>query len=327
MPTKHLLILIGVIVLTTLASFYSGFSLSKIYKKDNIVANNTNPDDNLKPYFRDEIILISKEEPHYTVIAHVTRSLDQNSKYIHRQKMFFYDGKKWQNKSVSVSSDNSSIEKTALVLNWLVEDDPSLVLKQSVKGDLLIDKTNVKFEVPMITNEMGIRSLENYTIFRSEASGKLIVNGKEYDSNVLYTRIYSYATSIDMIEVSEPVGIDTDWVAFWDNEGNFYNIDETVVDSKIKGKYKSHSIAVFKDKDQKVQKSFTLDIQKKADLGYKISIMDKINSVIDVNFLNSVSKNTPSSPYTWMTGQLKGTVRLENGKTINGFGIYEQIYQ
>ncbi len=325
MSTKQYSIIVFVIVICTLISFYSGYFFKGSNKDDNTITDT----DNTKtvPYFKDEIILITKDKPHYTLIAQASRSFKTDALFSHRQKVFFFDGKEWQSKASNITSGKSDIEKTAVIPSWEIKDDPSFVLRQSVKGSILINNNKIEFDVPELNNEIGIRSLVDYTLFRSESRGKLVIDGKEYESYVLYSRTYSQATSISLVEVSDPLGINTDWVAFWDLNGNFYNIDKTTVDDNYKGDYKSHTIAVYKDSDEKVQKSFTVDIQKKTDNGYQIKMLEKINSYLDVYFLNTVNKNITSSPYNWKTGQIEGSIRLDNGKVIKGIGIYEQLYQ
>ena len=324
MSTKQYSLVVLLTVVGILSSFFSGYYFKNILLKTS-VEEKTDPS-NLKPYFSDEIVLISKEKPHYTLIAYNSRR-SKDKFYSQSEKLLFFDGKEWKSNAINIDSEDLNIAQTPMIPKWEITVDPSLVLKQSVKGEAKINNNSIHFEVPLLQNELGVRSLDGYTLFRSESSGKLTINGKEYDSYVLYSRTYSYNASIDLIAVTEPLGINTDYIAFWDNDGNFYNIDETNVDNKNKGRYKKHSIAIFKDKDERVQKSFNLSVQKNKDIGYKINVFEKINRSFTVNFLNSVNKSVTESPYNWKTGQIEGEVKLENGKTIKGFGIYEYIYQ
>lgn len=327
MSTKQYSVIIFVIVTSILASFYSGFFLKDLLKKEIKTAVSGNTANAMVPYFNDEIVIVTKEAPHNTLIAYSSRSSRTQGEYSHNQRIFFFDGKKWEKNSAKATTNSSDIAKTPIFPTWNIKDAPTLVLKQEVAGTAQIDNNKIEFSIPVINNELGIRSMPEYTIFRSEAPSTLTINGKEYESYALYTRVYSYASSIDLIEVSNPVGINTDWVAFWDTNGNFYNIDKTSVDQNYKGEYKSHSIAIYKDNEGKVQKSFDTNVQKKQNNGYKIDIFEKINTSLNLDILNTTSKNTGNSPYTWNTGQIKGSVVNKNGKTIQGFGIYEQLYQ
>ena len=290
MTTKQYVFVVAIFVLSVLASFYSGYFLKDLLIKANVGTDTSQS--NLKPYFSDEIILISKNKPHYTLIAYSSRSSKKNLLFSQTQRVFFFDGNRWQKKFFNTDSKESEIAKTPIIPSWNIEVDPTLVLKERVGGEIQIDSNKIGFDVPEIDNELGIRSQEDYTIFRSEATGKLIVNGKEYESYVLYSRTYSYSVSIDLVRITDPLGINTDWVAFWDNEGNFYNVDKTSVDDNYKGVYKSHSIAVLKDNLGRVQKSFSLAIKKKSTTGYIVDITDGINRSIDVNILNSIVGNS-----------------------------------
>lgn len=308
MSTNKYFLIVIFVVFSLLISFYSGYFLKNSLTREG--------SSNLKPYFSDEIILITKDEPHITLIAYSSRKSLDNKTYTHRQKVFFFDGSTWEAKLENKTSDTPQIVTSQMVPKWNITNDPSLVLKQSVNGEILVNNHKIQFVVPAIYNELGIRSLENYTVFRSETTGKLIIDGKEFESHVLYTRNYAYASAINLIEVTKPIGIETDWVAFWDEKGNFYNID-----------YKSHSIGVLKDKDSKIQKSFDIEIDKGIQDVYKINILEPVSRQLDLNFLNYVDKNINPSPYFWETGQLNGYVKLKSGEKINGFGIYEQLYQ
>lgn len=328
MSTKQYVLTIFTVVLTVLGSFYSGYFLKELITKndDKNIPQKTKRE--VIPYFNDEIVLITKDKPHYTLIANASRFSNENDSYTNRQKIFFFDGIQWTSKFSTVDSDSLSITTTPTIPKWEVIDDPSRVLKQSVKGNVQTDNSFIEFNVPLITNELGIRSLAGYTVFRSEANGELTIDGKKYVSYVLYTRTYSYNASIGLIALSkDPIGIGTDWIAFWDAEGNFYNIDETIVDDKEVGPYKSHSIAVLKDNEGRVKKSFTLNIQKNNDIGYDVNILEGINKTINTKFLNAVSRNPTNQFVDNKIGQLEGMIKLENGKVIKGFGIYEYIRQ
>jgi hypothetical protein len=62
-------------------------------------------------------------------------------------------------------------------------------------------------------------------------------------------------------------------------------------------------------------------------LGYKINVTDKVKADISVNFLNSISKTRENSKYDNMIGQVSGEIKLSNGTTVKGIGIYEYINQ
>lgn len=324
MSTKHYSLIVLFAVVSILVSFYSGFFLKEITLKSKDFSETPR---NYMPYFQDEIIIITKDKPRYTLIASTARFTSDNVLYKHRQKIFFFDGTSWQKMASDMYTENTDIKPTSYMPKWEIKDDPSLVLKQSVSGQVDIEKYKISFEVPTITNELGIRSLSNYTIFRSEADAEMTINGVQYDSNVLYTRTYSYNAAIESIAISNPIGIKTDWFAFWDENGNFYNVDETVVDDTKRGEYKSHSIAVFKDSEERVVKSFDNEIQKINTGTYQVKTSSPTEKEFYLNFINSFNKDETNKVVNNSIGQIEGYVTSDAGKTIKGFGIYEYIYQ
>lgn len=326
MSTKQYFIVVLVVVFSVLGAFYSGFFLKDLVIKTDSLSIPENK--SLIPYFNDEIVLISKEKPNITLVANASRFYNSGGSYTHRQKIFFFDGIKWSSEFSTTNSNDLKIASTNTIPSWTVTDDPSRVLKQKIKGTVKTEKYMVEFSVPVITNELGIRSLEDYTVFRSEADGEIVIDNKRYESYVLYTRTYSYNSSVGLVNLSkEPIGVNTDWLAFWDENGNFYNIDETIVDRMESDPYKSHSIAVIKDANGNVQKSFELDIKVKSNIGYNINVKDNVSRLITVNFINSIKRNPTNKFVDNKIGQVVGEVKLENGETIKGIGLYEYIYQ
>jgi hypothetical protein len=329
MSTKQYVLTIFAVVLTILGSFYSGFFLKDLLKTDSkiITKENTNKQ-KFEPNFIDEIILVTKEKPHRTLILSAIRTFATEDINNYTIKAFYFNGDKWVRKiSEGKSTELDNIPVTPIVPIWKINSDPSYMLKQNVSGETNIDSNFIKFNIPIFNNEMGIRSSPKYTKFMSEADGVLTIDDKEYDSYALYSRIYSFNSPEGLIFTSDPSGIETEWLAFWDTDGNFYGIDETVVDNKkTLDSYKAHSLAVVKDKDGKVQKSFTLDLQKNGFEKYSIDIKENINKLISVNKLNSINKSVNETDI-WITGLAEGEVKTTNEKNIKGFGIFEQISQ
>jgi hypothetical protein len=212
------------------------------------------------------------------------------------------------------------------VKSWVINTDPSRVLKQTVQGDIAIDSNSLKFNTAILQNEIGIRSLPGYTKFMSEGSGILNANGTNYPVYVIYTRIYSLNAQ-EIQFYTQPFGLTTDWIAFWDNSGNFYHIDSTSVD-KPTPTYQTHNLAVLKDVNGAITKSFDLSINrgtKNPPEQYSVMINNPINATLNFNRINGVNK-AANSTYTWYMGDIEGTVQKENGEKINGIGLVEYIH-
>ncbi|MEK7168748.1 MAG: hypothetical protein AAB778_01935 [Patescibacteria group bacterium] len=329
MPTKRYFLIVVLTVLTILGSFYSGFFLKNSLSPNTNIDTNTNiVQQKYKPNFIDEIILVTKEKPYQALILTAIRTYSNENINNYTIKAFYFNGQKWLKEiSEGKSKELDNIPKTPLIPIWEIINDPSYMLKQSSNGEVNIDEKSIKFEIPTFYNEMSIRSSPKYTKFMSETDGTLIIDDKEYDSYILYSRIYSFSPPEGLIFISDPAGIETEWLAFWDNNGNFYTIDETVVDNKkTLDTYKAHSLGMVKDKDGKVQKSFILNLERNGLKKYSVDIKENINKTIDITKLDSINKSV-NGVDIWLTGLVEGEVKTKDGKSLKGLGVFEQISQ
>lgn len=330
MSTKQYTIIVFVTVFAILMSFFSGFYLKESvlnYKSNQNYQTNFNQQ-LFKPNFIDEAIITTDSTPKITLIISAIRTYRDTSLNNYTIKAFYYDGEKWLKEiAEGTSKELENIPSTIIVPKWEILNDPSYMLRQSVSGTIEIDQQKIKFTIPLIENEIGIRSFYKYTKFISESKGEIFINNKKYNANVVYSRIYSFNPPESLIFTSDPSGIETEWLAFWDEGNNFYTIDETTVDNKItKDTYKAHSIAVKKDVQGKISKSFLLSIFKTDTNDYRVEIGEPINETLTIQKINFSNKSINGSDI-WNTGQTKGSVKTSNGKIINGFGIFESISQ
>jgi len=276
-------------------------------------------------YFEDTIIAITKDSPHMTFAATVTR-LQGDKNYTQRSRMSYNDGKNWNRFSDSKTTTDSTIVRDNLVKSWVTNIDPSRVLKESIKGELDTNDTKILFSTNNLDNEIGIRSLPGYTKFMSHGTGSVTINGETHQAYILYDRIYSLNAS-DIQFYNQPFGLTTDWVAFWDTDGNFYHVDATTVD-KPTNIYQTHHIGIFDDKNYAVTKTFNVSISRDAQVppaAYTINLKAPIAKTLTFKRTTSVNK-APGSSYQWYMGNIEGTVTTTGGKTINGIGLVEYIH-
>ncbi|MFZ3301714.1 MAG: hypothetical protein WA152_03315 [Microgenomates group bacterium] len=326
MSNKQYYFIVFFFVLSTLASFYSGFFLKRSvinYSPNSPFSQNQK----FKPNLIDELILISKNKPHKILITSATRTSTDNELNNYTIKIFFFDGNKWTNQiSEGKSKELEDIPSTVIIPEWNIISESSYVLEQEIDGNAKIDGAEISFQIPVIHNEMSIKSSPRYTKFMSASEGTLTINGIEYDSYALYNRFYSYNPPENLILGQDLTGLETEWLAFWDEDGNFYNIDDTTVNDKIRNdSYKAHSLAIYKDTMERVQKSFNFKVNLDKNKNYKVDIYDGINKEISVKKINSVNKSINQTDM-WISGLATGTI-TEGNKVKNGFGIYQQISQ
>lgn len=277
-----------------------------------------------KFYFDDTIVLISKDKPYKALVATVTRN-QKESNYLQNTRVSYFNGESWSRKSSNKIINDSTIVSSDLVKKWDISVDPSRVLKENINGEITIDNSTLNFNTGLLTNEIVVRSLPGYTKFLSKGEGTLIINSINYPVYILYTRIYSLnASEIQFYDT--PFGLLTDWLVFWDNEGNMYHADATSVD-KPTPNYQTHQIGIKETLDGSVTRTFQLNINRDSTIPpahYNVSFGTPIDDKLDFNRINSINK-APNNSFTWYMGTVEGQVTKANGQNINGVGLIEYI--
>lgn len=276
-----------------------------------------------KAYFDDTVMLVSKKDPAVSLIATATRN-QQEKGYVQNTRVSVFDGKSWARKTGQATTDTSTIVSGTIVKNWTTETDPSRVLKEKSSGEINLNDLQIKFSTNTLQNEISVRSQPGYTKFMSNGEGTLTINNQSYPAYVLYTRIYSLNAS-EIQFYDQPFGLTTDWVAFWDENGNFYHVDTTSV-SKPTDIYKTHKLGVMETNTGSVLKTFAVTTTRDQITPpdkYTFNLQNPVDVTLNLERLNSLNK-APNNSYKWFVGQVKGTATL-NGQTINGVGIVEYI--
>lgn len=278
-----------------------------------------------KHYFDDTIIVVTKDKPQINLVATVTRA-EQDNNYAQSTRVSYYDGKDWTRQLDSKSTQDSAIVSNKLVKSWSTIIDPSRVLKQTAQGEITINNSSVVFSTGTLQNEIGIRSLPGYTKFLSNGAGTLTVNGVAHPAYILYTRIYSL-NAAEIQFYNQPFGVTTDYIAFWDTQGNFYHVDATSVD-KPTPTYQTHQLGIMEDVNGAVEKTFSVTVNrnsKNPPAQYTVSLNNPIGATLNFNRVNEINK-APNGSFTWYMGNIEGTVKRPNGESLSGIGLVEYIH-
>lgn len=277
-----------------------------------------------KHFFVDAFMAVTKSTPHKTIVASDTRN-EQDSGFLHNTKVSFFNGTSWSRKSDFKTLPDSTIVSNQYIKSWSIATDETRVLKQSVNGEIALDSNKIVFSTGTLQNEIGMRSMPGYTRFMSQGTGRVWINGVEEEAYVLYNRTYSLNSS-DIQFYSQPLGLLTDWIAFWDTENNFYHVDVTNV-AKPTAIYQTHQIAILDDNNHGVYKTFSVDIKRDTNnlpSHYTVSLNAPINVILDFDrkdyYNRSVNESLP-----WIMGNIEGSVTGTNGQKIKGIGILEYI--
>lgn len=349
--SKIFIIVIVIIGFTT--TFVSGYLLSRLFATEQNVTTGTNPQTKNIPYikdatpyptsnnpqveqdstkflpgkhyFDDTIVIVTKDKPQINLVATVTRA-EQDNNYAQSTRVSYYDGSNWTRQSASKTSQDSTIVSNNLVKSWNTAIDPSRVLRQTAQGEITINNSSLIFSTGVLQNEIGIRSLPGYTKFISNGTGTLTVNGVAHQAYILYTRIYSL-NAAEIQFYNQPFGVTTDYIAFWDTQGNFYHVDATSVD-KPTPTYQTHQLGIMEDTNGAIEKTFSVTVNrdsKNPPEQYVATLNSPIGATLKFNRVNGINK-APNGSFTWYMGNIEGTVQRPNGESLSGIGLVEYIH-
>ncbi len=337
---KNPIVIVLLVLLGFICTFLTGFYLSYLLnaEKDSLPLATPVPSNAVatgsaelttqflpdKFYFEDTAILMSKTEPRYTIASTVARAEVQDG-YTQSARISYFDGSKWVRKIDTLKTKDSAVVTTSLLRKWQITYDPSRVLKQSAIGGFSVNGTTIDFVTGTLANEIGMRSLPGYTKFMSRGEGSLTINGTRHEAFVLYTRIYSSNASAIQFYTT-PLGVTTDWTAFWDQSGNFYHVDKTSV-AKPTEIYQTHEIGVRESSDGNVIKTFKVDARHdapKAPKLFTLGLGAPLSETLQLSVVNQFDKY-PGISYVWFMGHVQGEVKKADGTSDPGFGLVEFI--
>lgn len=275
-------------------------------------------------YFDDTILVLTEETPARAFLITATRKQTADG-FQQSTRTSFFDGQTWVRKQTGQTYQDSGIHANTFIRSWNVGLHPSRVLRQSVRGEFTVNNQRVVVTMPNLSNEMTVRSLPGYTKFLSEGAATLEINGQRVAAKGLYTRIYSM-NSNDIQFYDTPFGLRTDWVAFWDEQGNFYHVDRTNV-AVPTAKYQAHQLALFKSAQGAVTTGFEVGVTDGAGdppADFTFDLKDKLGAVLRLRRVNQVNK-APNGSYVWLMGVVEGDATLPNGAVVKGRGVSEYI--
>jgi hypothetical protein len=337
MKNKNLSLFIlvaSIVIATALSSFFSGYYLQQIIQPSTTSplpypSNTEDPKETYtfspdKHYFSDTVFVINKEKPHQSLIATIARGENETS-YIQNTRVSYFNGKTWTRELENQNTRSASIFTDRIVKKWNNSIDPSRVLKEKLQGEIALREGIIEFSTEDMFNEMGMRSMPGYTKFQSHTNGNIKINNQSYDAYVLFTRIYSL-NAADIQFYDKPLGVTTEWIAFWDEQDNFYHIDKTNVQNKTEI-YQSHEIGLKVDKFNTVRKSMNIISSRDNNSDpkeFSFTFGPPIDDKLEVKRIN-VHNKAPNNSYVWQMAQVEGKILTSNGQEISGFGISEYI--
>lgn len=275
-----------------------------------------------KQYFEDTYALISKDQPYYTVLLTIAR-IEQERNYAQYTKINYFDGTNWQRKAVTTTITNSNITTNTLLREW----NPSLTTqnREENMATILIENQEVAFTSTDLTNEISVESLPGSTKFIYQGEGSITVDNESHEVYILHTRSYSF-NAIDLAFFNSPQNLNSNFVSFWDEEGDFYYVD-THSTKNPTSPVQTREVGIKEDvrgivsKTERIIPSFQ---QKNGVNEFTLRLDQPIGEQLQLIFFRPLNKAENNS-YTWTLSNATGTSVKAEGRTVKGIGIVEYI--
>ncbi|MBI4086758.1 hypothetical protein HY416_02115 [Candidatus Kaiserbacteria bacterium] len=218
-----------------------------------------------RPYILEEFLLVA-DEPNVMLSGYVTRAEREDGIREQRTSAYLYNDGVWTEDSAVTTTQEGSVRQDAVVTSWSDMARGSLVLEERLAVSFSVRGEPVSFTSGVMTNEMGIRSLPSHTRFQSEGTADVVIGGKTYKARLLFVRTFSNNVAetsfLNLGYYNNATHVTTDWVADWDDEGNFFFVDVTDVRAIAIPHYTSHRIGFYKDGGTGiVQRTFDVTVE------------------------------------------------------------------
>lgn len=280
-----------------------------------------------KHFYDEGFYVLTKDSPHLVLLLSTTRSENATGSYSQSTRASLITPDVQTRITDSSSAKDSAIVTDKIIRSWQTTIDPSRVLREQSRMDVLVNSTVYQIDTGPLTNELAIRSLPGYTKFFSNGNGTITFDNQIHPAHVLYYRLYSQ-NAADLQFYTQPLGLTTDLIVFYDQNNNLYLMDSSEVDRPVND-YKTHKIAFFEDGvTGAVSKTFSANIVRdsvKLPHHYDITFDSPLNATLSLSLVNSLNK-APNTSYDWYLTSLSGFVQKANGEKLTGFGIGEYIH-
>lgn len=276
-----------------------------------------------KQYFDDTFAVIEKDAPHRTLILSVSR-IEQQRNYVEYIRANYYTGQNWDRTSLTTTQPNSDIATNTLLKEWNDPAKQQSIADQNI-ATVTLQNEEVSFASNSLQDELSIQSQPGSTKFAYQGPGTIIINGDKNDAYVYRARTYSFNAS-DLAFLTKPETLTSDWMVFWDNEGNFYNLDSRQTQN-TNSPIQQLNVGIREDSNHNILKSVQVDgsIGQVQNLqAYIANFSDPINERVEL-FINNAINKADKKSYLWVVDAGEGHSVRKEGRLVKGVGIVEFI--
>lgn len=276
-------------------------------------------------YFSDTLTVYVQSSPPQLLIASYLVTQGNTNTFTHGSRVSYFDGAIWHRNTHTQTSPTSEFVSSPVISALHIFQDKNRVLRQRIDMDVIIDGTAVSVHTNTLENESTVRTEPTYTRLFSDGTGTVSINGTSYPAKILYTKWYSMDQS-SLNFYNEQYGLKTHVFDFWADDGSVLHLDATQVKNPDE-KYSSHQLGIYKDKQGRVAKTFSVGISTDQSIppnDWNVDFKEPLNLKFR-GATESVLKRAEGENYNWFRGMLKGEIQLENGEKVNGIGTFEYI--
>jgi len=199
---------------------------------------------------------------------------------------------------------------------------PDLSARETFSFNVTIDDREITVSLTGLTGDFITKNRMLYTKYASVGKAKVTIDGQSFTTNALILKMYSddYRKYV-FFDGFDDLNSTTQVFALWDENDNFYFIDNSDVVSSHEN-YKSHSWVLYKDgKTGATKKAFKIDIdtvlKRKIPDRWEITIPD-FNTTISAEVDKLIDKRE-------VYGLVQGMVTDANGsRSIKGLFDYSR---
>jgi len=277
-----------------------------------------------KQYYDDSVAIITKTEPYRAVLLSISR-FEQTKAYTQLTKVNYFDGTSWLRENVSTAIPSSPIVSNPLIRTWSLKTTDTNNLRNDNKLDITIENKPVTFLLEKISTDVSTQAYQGYSKFNYFGEGTLKTAGDEQEAYIFYTQTFA-ASASDVSFLGTPEKLESDWLVFWDDQGNAYHLDKLASDVPNKP-LQNYQIGVILYANGQTLKVTRGDIRKNSQQAnqYSISLPTNPQTLLNVIISYPLNKATENA-YSWQLGILTGKVGDVNS-TINGVGLLETIHK
>ena len=274
-----------------------------------------------KQYYDDSVAIITKKEPFHAVLISVSR-FEQTTTYTQIAKVNYFDGTAWLRENVSTAIPSSSIVGNPLISTWNLMPSVSSNA-QNNKIDITIENKPLTFTMKKISNDISTQSYQGYSKFNYFGEGTLKTGDNEQEAYIFYTQTFA-ANAPDVSFLSTPEKLESQWLVFWDDQGNAYHLDKLSSDLPNKP-FQNYQLGVILYANGHSFKINRVDVRTSSQQAnqYAVSLHTNPQTLLNVILSHPLNKSTTTA-YTWQTGILTGKVGPTDS-SVNGVGLLEII--